>query len=201
MPNKPIKRIYFPTSAIVSVVTASTRKRQIEVGMIGREGMTGVNVVLGEDRSPHTSYVQIAGQGQCIKVDDLRDLLKRSASLQDSLLRFAQTLMVQKAYTALANGQAKITERLARWLLMAHDRLNGNELPLTHERLSLMLCVQRTGVTAALNLLKSRRLIGLKRGVVIVRDRAGLEAVANGFYGAPEAGYRRLIGRNGRDRR
>ena len=200
-PNKPIKHLYFPTSGIVSVVTASSRKRQIEVGMIGREGVTGVNVLLGEIRSPHTTYVQIAGRGQRINVEDLRKVLKRSASLRDSLLRFAQTLMVQKAYAALAIGQAKIAERLARWLLMAHDRLDGNELPLTHERLALMLCVQRTGVTAALNLLERRRLIGLKRGVVIVRDRAGLEAVANGFYGAPEAGYRRLIGRNGRDRR
>jgi CRP-like cAMP-binding protein len=200
-PNKPIKHLYFPTSGIVSVVTASSRKRQIEVGMIGREGVTGVNVLLGEIRSPHATYVQIAGRGQRINVEDLRKVLKRSASLRDSLLRFAQTLMVQKAYAALAVGQAKTAERLARWLLMAHDRLDGNEIPLTHERLALMLCVQRTGVTAALNLLERRRLIGLKRGVVIVRDRAGLEAVANGFYGAPEAGYRRLIGRNGRDRR
>ena len=200
-PNKPIKHLYFPTSGIVSVVTASSRKRQIEVGMIGREGVTGVNVLLGEIRSPHTTYVQIAGRGQRINVEDLRKVLKRSASLRDSLLRFAQTLMVQKAYAALAIGQAKIAERLARWLLMAHDRLDGNELPLTHERLALMLCVQRTGVTTALNLLEGRRLIGLKRGIVVVRNRAGLEAVANGFYGAPEAGYRRLIGRNGRDRR
>ena len=201
MPNKLIKHVYFPTSGIVSVVTASSRKRQIEVSMIGREGMTGVNVLLGENRSPHAAYVQIAGQGLRANVRDLRKVLDKSESLRENLLRFAQTWMVQKAYTALAVSQGKIEERLARWLLMAHDRLDGAELPVTHARLAEVLCVQRTGVTAALNGLKRRKFIELRRGAIAIRNRARLEAVAKGLYGTPEAEYRRIFGRHSKTRR
>ena len=109
--------------------------------------------------------------------------------------------MIQTAYTALANGQAKLTERLARWFLMAQDRLDGNELALTHDFLALMLCVHRPGVTKALNLLESRGLVGAKRGIVIVHDRAGLKTLADGLYGIPEAEYRRLIGGHTKDQR
>ena len=200
-PNKPIKHVYFPLSGIVSVVTASTRKRQIEVGIIGHEGMTGINVVLGNDRSPHSTYVQSAGQGQRIKAADLRQAMQKSASLRDGLLHFVQAFMTQTAYTALANGQAKLTERLARWFLMAQDRLDGNELALTHDFLALMLCVHRPGVTKAVNLLESRGLVGAKRGIVIVHDRAGLKTLADGLYGIPEAEYRRLIGGRTKDQR
>jgi CRP-like cAMP-binding protein len=200
-PNKPITHVYFPLSGIVSVVTASTRKRQIEVGIIGREGMTGINTVLGNNRSLHSTYVQSAGRSQCIKAADLRQAMQKSASLRDGLLRFVQAFMTQTAYTALANGQAKITERLARWLLMAQDRLDGNELALTHEFLALMLCVQRPGVTMAMNLLESRGFVRAKRGIVIVIDRAGLKALADGLYGIPEAEYRRLIGGRAKDQR
>lgn len=199
VPNQPIKHVYFPLSGIVSVVTASSRQRQIEIGIIGREGMTGVNLLMGESRSPHSTYVQSPGRGLRIRADDLRRVLKRRPQMRDGLLRFAQTFMVQTAYTALSNGQAKVTERLARWILMAHDRLDGNDLPLTHEFLALMLSVRRPGVTAAMNKLESRKFIGSRRGIIIVRDRRGLEGVARGFYGVPEIEYRRLIG--GRPRR
>lgn len=193
-PNQPIKHVYFPLSGIVSVVTASSRMRQIEIGIIGREGMTGVNLLMGESRSPHSTYVQSPGQGLRIRTADLRGVLKRRPRIRDGLLRFAQTFMVQTAYTALSNGQAKVTERLARWILMAHDRLDGNELPLTHEFLALMLAVRRPGVTAAMNNLEGRNFIGSKRGIIIVRDRRGLKSVARGLYGVPEVEYRRLIG-------
>ena len=198
-PNKPIQHVYFPQSGIISVVAASPRQRQIEVGIIGREGMTGINVVLGDTRSPHSTYVQSAGQGLRIKATDLRRAMQESTSMRDRLLHFVEAFMIQTAYTAFANGQATISERLARWLLMAHDRLDGNELPLTHEFLALMLCVRRTGVTGALNVLESRGLVGAKRGIVIVLDRAGLKALADGLYGIPEAEHRRLIGGRAKD--
>ena len=104
--------------------------------------------------------------------------------------------MIQTAHTALANGQAKVEERLARWLLMAHDRADGNELSLTHEFLALMLSVRRAGVTVALQLAESQGLISAKRGLIYVKDRAGLKKIANGLYGIPEAEYRRLTGWN-----
>lgn len=195
-PNLPIRHIYFPTSGIVSVVTSSSRKRQIEVGIIGREGMAGVNVLLGENQSPHATYVQIAGQGLRADVRDLRKVLDRSTSLRNKLLRFAHAWMVQKAYTALAVSQGTIEERLARWLLMAHDRLDNAEILVTHARLADVLSFQRTGVTAALNRLERRNIIDLRRGAVAVRNRVRWKAVAKDLYGTPEAEYRRIFGRH-----
>jgi CRP-like cAMP-binding protein len=192
--NKPIKHIYFPEDGIVSVVALGTRERQSEVGLIGREGMTGINVVMGNDRSPHLSYVQVAGQGQSMKADALRQAMQDSPSIRICFLHFAQAFMVQAAHTAVANGRGNIEQRLARWLLMAHDRIAGNEIPLTHEFLALMLNVRRAGVTEALHGLSSKGLISGKRGQIVVNDRAGLVATANGLYGIPESEYLRLTG-------
>ena len=197
--NKPIQKIYFPEQGIVSVVLAVTPARQSEVGLIGREGMTGINVVMGDDRSPHRSYVQVAGRGHIIKANVLRDAMEERPSLRMSFLHFAQAFMVQTSHTAVANGRGKVEERLARWLLMAHDRLEGNAVPLTHEFIALMLNVRRAGVTEALGVLSRKGLLTVKRGAgVIVKDRAGLEARANGLYGIAESEYRRLIGWPGR---
>jgi CRP-like cAMP-binding protein len=193
--NKPIRHVYFPETGIVSVVAEGTRDRLSEVGLIGREGMTGINVVMGNDRSPHLSYVQVAGQGQSLKANDLRRAMHKSSSMRELFLHFAQAFMVQTAHTAVANGRANLEERLARWLLMAHDRLDGNELPLTHEFIALMLNVRRAGVTVALQGLSRRRLVRAPaRGHIVVADRGGLEAAANGLYGIPEAEYQRLTG-------
>jgi CRP-like cAMP-binding protein len=192
--NKPIRHVYFPETGIVSVVAEGTRARQSEIGLIGREGMTGINVVMGNDRSPHQSYVQVAGQGHSMKANDLRRAIHKSSSMREVFLHFAQAFMVQTAHTAVANGRANVGERLARWLLMAHDRLEGNELPLTHEFVALMLNVRRAGVTVALQGLSRKRLVTASRGRVVVVDRTGLVAIANGLYGIPEAEYRRLTG-------
>jgi CRP-like cAMP-binding protein len=198
--NKPITHIYFPENGIVSVVAEGTRGRQSEIGLIGREGMTGLSVVMGSDRSVHASYVQVAGQAQRIGADDVRQALRESASMRQSFLHYAQAFMVQTAHTAVANGRANIEERLARWLLMAHDRLDGNEVPLTHEFLALMLSVRRAGVTVAVQGLSNKGLIAKERGQITVTDRPGLEAAANGLYGIPEAESRRLMGWNPRKR-
>jgi CRP-like cAMP-binding protein len=102
--------------------------------------------------------------------------------------------MVQTAHTAIANARAKVDERLARWLLMAHDRVRDKRLPLTHEFLALMLGVRRAGVTEAVNILKKQKLIDTGRGEIIVLDRTGIERLASKAYGTPEAEFRRLIG-------
>ena len=136
----------------------------------------------------------MAGEGQRLRSDDLREAMQTSPTLQALLLRYGQALMVQTAQTALANGRAKIGERLARWLLMAHDRADGDELPLVHEFLALMLGVRREGVTLALQRLEGINLIGAKRGRITILDRKGLEECADGSYGVPEAEYERLFG-------
>jgi CRP-like cAMP-binding protein len=109
------------------------------------------------------------------------------------LLRYAQAFSVQLAQSALANAQGKLEERLARWLLMAHDRVNGDELELTHEFLALMLGVRRAGVTTALHQLEKRGLVSMARSSVVILDREGLQECSNGLYGTPEAEFERLF--------
>lgn len=193
-PNKRIDNVYFLDVGIASVVAVQAKETNVEIGLIGREGMTGLAIVLGNHRSPHATYIQAAGRGRRIAAAELRKALAASATLQGLLMKFAQAFMVQTAHTAIANARAKLDQRLARWLLMAHDRLDGNALPLTHEFLALMLGVRRAGVTEALNALEGRRLIEAARGRIVVRDRKGIERSAGGSYGVPEAEYRRLLG-------
>jgi CRP-like cAMP-binding protein len=193
-PNRSIEHVYFLEQGIASVVASTPLGRRIEVGIIGREGLTAPCVLLGADRSPHECFVQTPGAGLQILADDLRRALAASASLHQHLLRFVQAFMVQIGQTALSNGSCTLEQRLARWLLMCHDRVDGNGLATTHEFLSLMLSVRRPGVTVALQTLEERGLISAKRGQVTVLDRAGLEAVAGDSYGLCEAEYGRLIG-------
>jgi CRP-like cAMP-binding protein len=191
---KDIKWVYFLDSGVASVVARVDKGREIEVGLVGREGMTGTVVVMGNHRSTNTTYIQVEGCGSRIVADDLRFAMRNSISLQMYFLHFAQAFMIQVANTALANGKAKIDERLARWLLMVHDRTEGNELRLTHEFVATMLGVRRAGVTTALQHLASRKLIEVKRSHILVRRRAGLQNIADGIYGLPEREYERLIG-------
>jgi CRP-like cAMP-binding protein len=191
--NKAIEHVYFIERGFASVVANGTG-RAIEVGLIGREGMTGLAVVMGTDRSPHDTYMQAAGDGQRISSAKLRSAMEQSPALHRSFLRFGHAFIVQTAQTALANGRSKIEERLARWLLMAQDRLDGDAVPLTHEFLSIMLGVRRPGVTGALDMLEKKGLIQAKRGTVAILNRRGLRKISNGAYGGAEAEFQRLFG-------
>ena len=151
-------------------------------------------VVLGGDQSPHSTYIQVAGEGQRIAANELRKAMDASVTLRSLLLKFVQVFMVQTAHTAIANARAHIDQRLARWILMAHDRTRDDTLPLTHEFLALMLGVRRAGVTEALQSLKRQKLIDTGRNQIVVRDRKGIERMAGSSYGVPEKEYRRLIG-------
>jgi CRP-like cAMP-binding protein len=193
-PNRPIKHALFMESGLASIVAIGNGGRRSEVGIVGSEGMTAVMVVLGNDRSPNETFIQLAGAAMRIASDDLRRAMAASASLHQRLLLYGQTLLIQTSHTALANSRGTLEERLARWLLMAHDRTDGNELPLVHEFLALMLGVRRPGVTVAIQALESRGLIGSSRARIVVLDRKGLERTAKGLYGLPEAEYDRLMG-------
>jgi CRP-like cAMP-binding protein len=185
--NKPVKHNYFLTGGLGSVIAIGKTGDRLEVGIIGREGMTGLPVVLGNDRSPNETFIQVEGTGVRIAADDLRQAMRKSASLSRVPLNFVNAFLIQTSHTALSNGTASIEERLARWLLMAQDRLGGSEVPLTHEVLSLMLGVRRAGVTGALNQLDRKGVISLSRGRIEIVDREGLINSANGTYGIPEA--------------
>jgi CRP-like cAMP-binding protein len=194
-PNRKVNNVYFIESGLGSVIAAGVGgHRQAEVGIIGREGVSGLAVILGAERSPHETFMQVEGAGRRISTEALRQLMHARSSLAGHLQRYAHVFSVQAAHTALANAQGKIEERLARWLLMAHDRLDGDEVHLTHEFLAVMLGVRRAGVTTALRELESAALISTARSRITVVDRDGLQTTANGLYGVPEAEYARLFG-------
>lgn len=192
--NKRIDYAYFIEAGFASVVADGSGGLRIEVGLIGREGVTGLAIIMGTDRSPNETFMQAAGKGQRISASNLRKAMEQSPTLHRSLLHYGHAFLVQTAHTAMANGRSKMEARLARWLLMAHDRLDGDELPLTHEFLAIMLGVRRPGVTVALKTLESQHLIQAHRGLISIINRKGLEQRSNGAYGAPEAELRRLLG-------
>jgi CRP-like cAMP-binding protein len=195
--NRPIERIHFPEHGIASIVADTSDSRRLEVGIYGREGMSGTAVLLGSDRTPHENFYQVAGSAMVLPTDDLRRALGQSQSLQALLLRYVEALQIQTAYTALSNGSSTIEERLARWLLMCRDRTDDDELPLTHEFLGIMLGVRRSSVTLAIQVLEGAKVIQARRGHLKLLDRAKLREIAGDSYGRPEAEYERLIARRG----
>ena len=187
--------MYFPDGGIASVVAvAGNERRQAEVAIVGREGMSGLAVIHGADRSPCDVFMQVEGAANCIAAQKLQEAIDQSITLLRCLLRYAHAFSIQAHYTALANARGNIGERLARWLLMARDRLDSDEMLLTHEFLALMLGVRRAGVTEALQAFESKALLETARGSLTIKDREGLEECANGLYGPPEAEYERLFG-------
>ncbi|CAN7628975.1 Crp/Fnr family transcriptional regulator [Neorhizobium sp. LjRoot104] len=194
---RPIEYVYFFDEGLSSEI-AVNKSQRIEVGCIGGEGLSGLPAILGVDRTPHRSFMQVGGRALRIKSSDLLSAMERSGALRQLLLRYAHVFMIQVAATALANGRYHVNQRLARWLLMCHDRL-GDQLPLTHDFLALMLGVRRPSVTDALHILEGEHLIRAGRSLISVRDRSGLELAAGEAYGIPEREYRRLIGSCGGD--
>jgi CRP-like cAMP-binding protein len=189
-----IPHVYFLQSGIASVVAISKhQRRQAEAGLTGFEGMTGLPIPLGTDRSPCNVMMQIAGHGLRIEADQLRTAMLKSPTLRDVLCRFVHVFAVQAEHTALSNALGTVAERLARWLLMVQDRMQSDRLPLTHDLIALMLGSRRAGVTVALGHFTAGGLITSGRGHITVLDRAGLETMADGLYGVPEAEYKRLF--------
>lgn len=194
-PGRPVAHVLFPEAGIVSLLAvASDKRRRIEAGMVGREGMVGLAVVLGTGTELHETLVQADMQGWRLPSDALRRAMADSSALHGVLLRYVQAFMAQTAHTLLASTTRRLEERLARWLLMCRDRLDGDDLPLTQPFLSNMLGANRPGVTLAVRSLAAAGLVRHARGRITVLDRAGLEAAAGGSYGVPEAEYARLFG-------
>lgn len=192
--GQPIEFAYFLETGIATIVAELPRGRDVEVGLIGFEGMTGVAAVLGDDCAAHECFMQMPGEGFRVPVAALTSAAARSPQLRLLLLRYAQTLYVQATYGALANVRTRFEERLARLLLRCHDRVAGGTIPFTHEVLAVMLGVQRPRVTVGLHVLEGEGLIRGGRGEIAIRDRESLIKRTNGSYGVPEAEYKRLIG-------
>lgn len=192
--NRPIERVYFLEDGVASIVSEQENGRAIEIGIHGREGMSGMPVVLGARQSPHASMIQVGdAPAHAIASDRLLELCARSAELNGLLLRYAYTLAVQTGLTAAVNAAYELPERCARWLLMCNDRLESGQIELTHDFLSMMLAVRRAGVTVTLQALEETGAIRTARGVITIVNRARLEEIAGASYGRPEAEYARLI--------
>ena len=193
-PNQPLTHVFFVEAGIVSLVANTPEGRRIEIGLVGREGFVGVPVLLGVDQTPQEALVQAGGEALRLPAASFRELLQAHPGIAPALLRYTHVFQVQTAQTALSNGSYNMVERLARWLLMCHDRVDGDEFPFTHEFLAIMLGVHRPGVTTTVHILEGAGMIKARRSHIQIVSRAKLEDAAGDSYGVPEAEYRRLIG-------
>jgi CRP-like cAMP-binding protein len=183
-PGKPIRYVYFPNDALVSLLSLADGHLALEVGMVGHEGMVGTPEALGIHVSPFRALVQ--GSGTALRMSSTRfsKELGQCPPLQQMLDRYVHVLMTQVTQTAACNRFHVVEQRLARWLLMTLDRVSQNPFQLTQDFLSHMLGVRRVGVTKAASALQQRKLISYTRGHITVLDRAGLEAFSCGCYRA-----------------
>jgi CRP-like cAMP-binding protein len=194
-PDAAVRHVYFPDEGFISLVTAIPGEPGLEVGMVGREGMLGVHLALGARIAPLLALVQGAGSARRIGAGAFRRTLVSSQALQAQLHRYACVLMAQLATGAACTRFHQVGPRLARWLLMSHDRAEAAQFRLTHEFMAYMLGVRRAGVTRAAGDLQRHGLIRYHRGEMSVLDRAGLEAAACGCYAADRTAYERVLGR------
>lgn len=191
--NEPVRYAWFIEDGLGSVIARLPDGEAAEIGLYGFEGLAAIPAVLGDTLGEEHLTMQIGGHGFRIEATELRAAMRERDSLQALLLRYVQYFIVQVGQTAVSNARNSVELRLARWLLMGHDRVEGDEVPLTHEYLSIMLAVRRSSVTVAIHELEGRGFIRGRRGSILMRDRAALEAFAGPVYGVPEATYERLI--------
>jgi CRP-like cAMP-binding protein len=194
-PREPLEYIYFPERGIGAVIAVSPDAQvRAEAGMFGHEGFVPSSVIIGDDEVPYYIEVNIAGSGYRLPIKVMRDATLKSPTLQIPMIKYMHIFACQVAYTSLASAKYDVPQRLARWLLMCHDRIKSNEMAITHDYIAFLLGVRRPGVTTALHILEGKRLIRSLRGLVVVLDRKGLEEFAQGCYGVPEQEFERLIG-------
>jgi CRP-like cAMP-binding protein len=193
-PEEPITAVYFPESGWVSMLALLADGGAAEVGVIGREGMVGLPLLFGADMSSVEGLVQAPGPALRLSAVAFREELEHIPALRTLLLRYALAFQEQVAQTAACNGRHVLEQRLARWLLMAHDRAEGDEFPMTQDFLAMMLCVHRPGVTVAARMLQQAGYIRYGAGHITVADRSGLEEVACECYGTVRRQFERLLG-------
>lgn len=194
-PGEQVSHVYFPMESSISLLTpAIDGHTSLKVGLIGDEGMLGLHLILGVDVSPLRAVAQCPGQALRMDVAPFLREFRSSHALQQELNRYLYVVLTQFAQSAACNRFHVVEERLARFLLMTHDRAHSDAFHVTHEYLACMLGVRRVGVTKAASSLQRRNLIRYSRGNVTVLDRHGLEAAACTCYAADTATYRRLMG-------
>ena len=193
--GEPIEWVRFPEGGIAGILDRAEGDRRLAVGLVGSEGMLGWPLLLGEEQWPHDVSMRAEG-GTALRISAgaLLAATERSATLRRTLLRFVHVFGVQVAQSVCSALIHPVDRRMARWILLYHDRVRGDEICMTHEEFRLMLGVRRSSVTDALHRLEAERAVRGLRGRVLVRDRARLLELASETYGKPEEAYRRLIG-------
>jgi CRP-like cAMP-binding protein len=193
-PQEPFSHVYFLNHGTVSIISTFEDGAGVEVGVVGNEGMFGINVVLGSATTPHEAMTQLPGDGLRITTNKIREEFKKGGQLHDLILRYTQAFIIQLAQTAACNRSHPIDGRLARWLLMSHDRAMTDELALTHEFIAVMLGTRRAGVSEAAGRLQSEGVIKYKRGHISILDRKGLESISCECYPIVRREFDRLLG-------
>lgn len=193
-PEEPIGQVYFINTGLISILSLLEDGSTIEVGVVGREGLSDTSALLGASVSPHQSLVQIPGESLRMRIDAFKEEVRRNSQFQALLLRYASLLIAQISQVAVCNALHTIEERLARWLLMSALRTESENLPLTQEFISHMLGVRRAGVTVAARTLQSAGLIRYNRGEITILDHDGLEGAACECYQNSREEFMRYMG-------
>ena len=184
-----LDRVYLPATAIVSLVSPMKSGASAEVAVVGREGMVGVCAFMGGGRSLSSAVVQTAGYGLRMRAVAINDAAKASPELMQTLLRYTQSLFTQMAQTSACNRHHELGEQLCRWLLVNHDRVLGDDLLATHERIASMLGVRREGISVAALKLQAAGVISYRRGHITILDRAALERSSCECYAVIRRAY------------
>lgn len=192
-PDKLVDHVYFLTKGIGSVIAVTNEGRRVEAGLFGIEAYVPAHAAAGARASPHEVVIQVEGDGYRMTFDQFQGAMSDSQSLRSLVNRSVAAFAVQLSYTAASNALHSVEQRLARWLLMCDDRIQGGELRLTHDYIAIMLAVRRPSVTTALHVLEGNRFLRSERGQITIRDRKALEEFAGEAYGKPEEYYRTLM--------
>jgi CRP-like cAMP-binding protein len=188
-----LSHVYFPTTAIVSLLYVMESGASAEIAVVGNEGIVGISLFMGGDSTSSRAVVQSAGLGLRLKAQIMKDDFNRAGPVLHLLLRYTQALITQMAQTAVCNRHHSLDQQLCRWLLLSLDRLQGNELVMTQELIANMLGVRREGVTEGALKLQNAGLIRYARGHISVLDRDGLERRTCECYGVVKKEYDRLL--------
>ncbi len=192
-PGSTLSHVYFPTTAIVSLLYVMENGASAEIAIVGNEGIVGISLFMGGESTPSRAVVQSAGQGFRLAAQTIKDEFDRSGPVMHLLLRYTQALITQMAQTAVCNRHHTLDQQLCRWLLLSLDRLRGSELVMTQELIANMLGVRREGVTEGALKLQRAGLIRYARGHVTVLDRPGLEKRTCECYAVVKSEYDRLL--------
>ena len=191
--GKTLSHVYFPITAIVSLLYVLENGSSAEIAVVGNEGLVGVSLFMGGASTPSRAIVQSAGHGYRLKAKDMKDAFSRGGPVMHLMLRYTQALITQMSQTAVCNRHHTLDQQLCRWLLLSLDRLEGSELVMTQELIANMLGVRREGVTEAATKLQNAGLIKHSRGHITVLDRTGLEHRTCECYAVVKKEYDRLL--------